>query len=530
MAYIFRFEVVENVVRTSERIQRAFGGMRQWASRAKGSVGALGDRVDQLNDELDGTGRQMRRLTAQGENLGGVFNRIGGSIRGIGTAIAGMIAAQSVGRLVQESVQVLANFQRMEAVLTNTLGDGSAAQALMQQIQQFSASTPFQIDEVTDSVVRLANRGFIPTMDQMRQLGDLAASQGKSIRQLVEALLDAETGEFERLKEFGIRASKEGNRVMLSFRGQQVITDLANVRQALLGLGEVQGVAGSMQAMSSTVGGMMSNLQDQVLVFKKALGEAFLPLLNALLPRVIALMQKLAGWMKENGALVLKMAVAVGAVATAFAAWWGIVTVVQAVGAAIALVTSPIGLVVVAVALAAAVIIRYWDNIKAFFIALGKWMWDHHPFVWMFRLIDTVFPSFKRHLSAIWEWIKGLFIRAWNWINDTFLKPLKKVFGDVFAIDMPEKKVTSTPVVSPLQPAAPSPVTESAAPKASLPDNLGLNLSSPRSSGRNINISIGKLVETLSISTQTIEESPGRIRDMIIQTLMDALNDVNYAR
>ncbi|RMF45555.1 MAG: hypothetical protein D6751_07120, partial [Deltaproteobacteria bacterium] len=369
------------------------------------------------------------------------------------------------------------------------------------------------------------------TMDQMRQMGDLAASQGKGLTQFVEALLDAETGEFERLKEFGIRASKAGNQVMLSFRGQQVLTDLTNVRQALLALGNVQGVAGSMQAMSNTVGGMLSNLQDQVLVFKKALGEAFLPLLNAVLPRAIVLMQKLAGWMKENGALVLKVALGAGAVAAAFAAWWGIVTVVQAVGAAIALITSPIGLVVAAVGLAAVVIIRYWDNIKAFFISLGKWMMDHHPFVWMFQLIDYVFPSFKRHLSALWEWVKGLFIKAWNWISDTFLKPLKKVFGDMFDIQVPEMKSAAPTVI---QKAAPTPLATqpptSAQPTAIPATNLGLQVSGRREGGKNIHINIGKLVETLAISTQTLEESPARIREMVIQTLMDALNDVNYAR
>jgi hypothetical protein len=33
-------------------------------------------------------------------------------------------------------------------------------------------------------------------MEQMRQMGDLASSVGKSFDQLTEAILDAQTGEF----------------------------------------------------------------------------------------------------------------------------------------------------------------------------------------------------------------------------------------------------------------------------------------------------------------------------------------------
>jgi hypothetical protein len=50
-------------------------------------------------------------------------------------------------------------------------------------------------------------------------LGDIASSQGKSLGQISEAIRDATSGEFERLKEFGSRASSSGKQVELSFRG-----------------------------------------------------------------------------------------------------------------------------------------------------------------------------------------------------------------------------------------------------------------------------------------------------------------------
>ena len=61
---------------------------------------------------------------------------------------------------------------------------------------------------MTQSYITLANRGIKPTKEEIIKLGDLASSQGKDFNQLAEAMLDAQTGEFERLKEFGIKASK----------------------------------------------------------------------------------------------------------------------------------------------------------------------------------------------------------------------------------------------------------------------------------------------------------------------------------
>lgn len=191
-----------------------------------------------------------------------------------GLSLAGLFQ-QFIG-LGRRVVDTQATFERFEAVLTNALGSRSAARQALEQLQQFAATTPFQIDELTDSFVKLVNRGFQPTKDQLTQIGDLAASQGKSFDQLVEAILDAQTGEFERLKEFGIRAKTVGDQVTLSFKGQSIEvakTDEA-IRNAVLGFGQLQGVAGSMEAVSKTLGGQLSNLADNFTGLLRTIGES----------------------------------------------------------------------------------------------------------------------------------------------------------------------------------------------------------------------------------------------------------------
>jgi hypothetical protein len=178
--------------------------------------------------------------------------------------LAATLGAVSFVALGREIIKITSEFQKFEAVLTNTLGSNSEAQAALDQIREFAAKTPFSVQELTASFVKLANQGFEPTADEMRKLGDLAASTGKGFDQLTEAIIDAQTGEFERLKEFGIRASKSGDQVKFTFKGVQTQTEFTadSIRDYLLSLGNLEGVSGSMAAISETLGGKISNLGD----------------------------------------------------------------------------------------------------------------------------------------------------------------------------------------------------------------------------------------------------------------------------
>jgi hypothetical protein len=191
-------------------------------------------------------------------------NDLNSSIKDIG---ATLIAAFTVDAILSFGKQIIATrgeFQKLEAVLTNTLGSSSAAQKALGDINKFAAQTNFGVVELTNNFVKLANQGFTPTIDEMRNLADLANSTGKTFDQLTEAIIDAQTGEFERLKEFGIRASKEGDNVKFTFKGVETQTKFTAtaIRDYVLALGDLNGVAGSTEAISKTLVGQMSNLDD----------------------------------------------------------------------------------------------------------------------------------------------------------------------------------------------------------------------------------------------------------------------------
>jgi hypothetical protein len=228
----------------------------------------IGAKINDLKNKLKETDREL-------EKTGKSFDKLNSFATG---ALQGIAAAFTVGAVVNFGKAVLdttAKFQKFEAVLTNTLGSSSEAQLALIQIQDFASKTPFAVDELTSSFVKLANQGFKPTLAELRSLGDLASSTGKGFDQLAEAIIDAQVGEFERLKEFGIRAKKEGDNVTFTFKGvetQVKATDSA-IRDYVLSLGDAEGVSGAMASISGTLGGKISNLGDNIETLKLAIGN-----------------------------------------------------------------------------------------------------------------------------------------------------------------------------------------------------------------------------------------------------------------
>lgn len=190
------------------------------------------------------------------------------SVNAVSSAVtskfAGIFSTAAIVGFGKAVLDVTAEFQKFNAVLSTTFGSSALANAKLQELQEFAAKTPYGISELTAAFVKLANSGFKPTADQMTKLGDLASSTGKSFDQLAEAIIDAQTGEFERLKEFGIRAKDAGDSVVFTYRGVQTQVEKTStaIREYITNLGGAEGVSGSMAKISQTLGGQISNLGD----------------------------------------------------------------------------------------------------------------------------------------------------------------------------------------------------------------------------------------------------------------------------
>ena len=114
-------------------------------------------------------------------------------------------------------------------------------------------------------------------------------------------------------------------------------------------------------------------------------------------------------------------------------------------GVSRALIMNPIGAIIAAIAVAALLIYKYWEPIKAFFV--GVWQGFREAFAPIGQLITGIFSDVGQVLSPIkplWDGIASVLGKVWGWVSQLF-KPFQatseglegatsagRLFGKVF--------------------------------------------------------------------------------------------------
>ena len=208
---------------------------------------------------------------------------------GMKAMMAGALAAPAVaiGAIGVAGVQIASQFQDAATTLQTLYGSADIAKEKFQWMTDFASKTPFQFQEIEEGGIKLKSYGM--DIEQYgKTFGDTAAGMGKSFNQVIEAVADAQTGEFERLKELGIKAVQVTNQNIQSYAssgaqvgdtlftymdrsGQQMtqVVDRNNREMITNTLSAIWNdkYAGAMDARSKTLSGMMSNLKDNAAFF-----------------------------------------------------------------------------------------------------------------------------------------------------------------------------------------------------------------------------------------------------------------------
>jgi hypothetical protein len=210
---------------------------------------------------------------------------IGDAMDGAATRIAGFVAGLAVldkalafgGKMIATQRQ----FDILNAQLITATGSTQGASAAFENLQAFAAKTPFALEQSVEAFVKLTNLGLTPSERALTSYGNTAAAMGKDLMLLIEAVADATTGEFERLKEFGIKAKQEGDKVSLTFRGttKTIQKSASEIESYLMALGENE-FAGAMETRLDSLDGKLSGLADEfnkliLNVLSRGLGEDF---------------------------------------------------------------------------------------------------------------------------------------------------------------------------------------------------------------------------------------------------------------
>lgn len=209
-----------------------------------------------LLDQLEAAERAQKKAADAADGWGN-------SLRSAATAAAGLAGALSLSAFVGKLVSVQREFDVLNASLVTVTGSSAAAAAQFQWIKEFAKETPFGLKQATDAFIKMKSLGLEPTRASLTSFGNTASAMGKDLDQMIEAVADASTGEFERLKEFGIKASQFGETVALTFQG--VTKTIGNNAQEIVAyldsIGNNQ-FAGAMAERAKTLDGAIAELGD----------------------------------------------------------------------------------------------------------------------------------------------------------------------------------------------------------------------------------------------------------------------------
>lgn len=267
-------------------------------------------------------------ISAQTKGLNTALSQSSSALKGFESAITTTnkalgafgvgIGAAALANVVGDVIQVTAEFEKFGAVLANTLGSQSAAQAALDSIREFAQETPFEVSEVTAAYVRWANQGLNPTIDKMGKLGDVASSLGAGFEQTAEAFKDLLVGQTKRIEEIGISAQQSNGKIQLSFKGVnlEIEKSVQGVEEALNVFSQLQGVQGTSAQVADTLGGRISNLKDAysnlLLTLGTGNGAVLKDTVNALIAITNAASSLIAKFTDTNTALGKTFTLVVG--------------------------------------------------------------------------------------------------------------------------------------------------------------------------------------------------------------------------
>lgn len=225
-------------------------------------------------DSMDRFGRETNQATNNLKEQRTATNRLGSSMRTVKGLIVGVASSMAALTAKRWFIDTNAEMESYENTLRVVLGTQEEAVKQLEWAKDFAKGTPFQLEGIVEATTRLESYG-LQSEKVLGITGDMASVMGKDLMQAVEAVADAQTGEVERLKEFGITKDmiKEQAEALgtmpINNKGQ--ITDMKAFNAALFKLMEDR-FEGGMEMQMKSWKGIISNTKDYINEIKRTIG------------------------------------------------------------------------------------------------------------------------------------------------------------------------------------------------------------------------------------------------------------------
>lgn len=230
---------------------------------ADGTATVVND-LSRVDKQIDEVGKSAHTASGGMASLTGTVTKLAAGLGGL------FVAREIASAFIQTNREAGVLRSQLETVTGSVYAASDAFDALV----GFASETPYAVNQSVEAFVKMRALGLDPTERALRSFGDTSAAMGRDLMQFIEAVADASTFEFERLKEFGIKARQDSDSVAFTFRGntEKIGKDAASIVEYLTKIGETDFV-GSMDRQMSTLEGKFSNAGDAADSFFRQLGD-----------------------------------------------------------------------------------------------------------------------------------------------------------------------------------------------------------------------------------------------------------------
>ena len=222
---------------------------------------------DKFTKPLQGTTKEIRaqkaQINAATKAINSYADKANTAFKRVTAVAAGVTAALGAAAIKTGFSEAL-DLEGYKMQLETATKDTKRAAELMQYAIDLANKTPFEGGQLVEAAAKFESMGM-SAEKWLTYAGDMAAATNKDYDQAVEALIDAQTGELERLKEFGITKAMILEQGEKMFAGVQIannngqIVNQEKFNEAMLALMEEK-FSGGMEKQATTIRGMWSTV------------------------------------------------------------------------------------------------------------------------------------------------------------------------------------------------------------------------------------------------------------------------------
>jgi TP901 family phage tail tape measure protein len=343
--------------------------MAKWRTSFKltqGDVETLADKINYLGNTGPANTKQISDIVTRIGPLGEIAGLASGQIAALGATMAGVGVEQDV------AATGIKNFMlAMTKGSAATKGQALAFKALRLDSKEVAKS--MQTD-AQGAVLGILDR--IKRVDKDKQAGLLSELFGTESITAIAPLL----------------------------------TNLDLLKGNLQKVADAQKYAGSMEgeyaSRAATTANNLQLLRNAVASVARAVGSALLPGINAVVEDLRPMISGIGDLIQRNPQLVQGIAMAAGAFTALRVAVFAATVATRVLGVAFA--ATPVGIIAVAIAAAAGLIVANWETVGPFFTAL----WE---------LIKALATPFMDFMKGVFDWSPiGMLIKHWSPITAFF--------------------------------------------------------------------------------------------------------------